>query len=301
MKLIKFKNIKTVSENTIKTGNENIDDFLSNDKGFVIGSSYFLTGTSGAGKTTFAILIQKMLKYNITAFYSREMSSCSVKSQTERLGVEHNNAFIADKDSCKTIDVFIKEIDKVKPSLVIVDSLQVILKEDYPNISEETACFEMIQKLRNWTEKNNSVLIVVGHVNKDNGFEGKNTIQHMFDAHMEMVYDKKKNTRILSWAKNRKGDAGKILYYEFGKNTMEFFTKNQYLAKTKNLKFEDFIAEAIYSFIDSLDKNHVNYKNFKKEFFSEIKELTKTNKNSFEFSISSLYLVRKLIKKYYIK
>lgn len=264
-----YSEVQVLTEPTIKTGNEILDAFISRDNGFVVGSSIFLTGTSGAGKTTLAFILQKTFENYRSSLYSREMSAVAVKHQLKRYSLEHNNAFIADKDMCPNMDAYINELEVLKPSLVIVDSLQVIAKEDYKDISEEAAAFEIIQKLRVWTEKNNAVLIIVGHVNKDGGFEGKNTIEHMFDAHLEMIYDKKRGTRTLSWAKNRKGIVGEVLYYEFGEETIEFYTESQYEIKKEKMSMVAFLNKSFEEYFKVIKAEHKNspyYKEFTTEF-----------------------------------
>lgn len=300
MKSVNYTEVEIKSDLTIKTGEENLDSFLSNDGGLVVGTSIFLTGTSGAGKTTLAIILQRLLKNYKTALYSREMSASRVKGQMKRYVVDHKNAYIADKKICPTLDFFIEDLNEMKPKVVIVDSLQVIMKEDYVNISDEVSGFEIIQKLRSWAEENEAVLIVVGHVNKDGGFEGKNTIQHMFDAHMEMIFDKKKRTRTISWEKNRNGSTESTLYYEFGKNSIDFYTCEQFEAIKNNKTLEDYISESISAFLRSLNKKHSNYPLFKKELSKKVDELSKSERSLIEINVECLLLIKNLLEKYEI-
>jgi len=300
MKSVNYFKVKIKSDLTIKTGEEIFDSFLSTDGGFVEKSAIFLTGTPGAGKTTLAIILQKLLKNYKTSLYSREMTASSVKNQMKRYEIQHENAYIADKEMCNNIASFIEELNELMPKVVIIDSLQVIMKEDYCDISPEKSAFEIIQKLRNWTDKNDAVLIVVGHVNKDGEFEGRNTIQHMFDAHLEMIFDKKKNTRIISWAKNRLGSVGQVLYYEFGEESMEFFTKEQYDILKNHKTLEEYILETVYTFMDSINKKSPYYTDFQKEFYEKMDELSKSSKNLFETNIKVLVIVKELLNKYKI-
>lgn len=300
MKSIIYQDVKVKTDSTIKTGIETLDSFLSNEGGFVEGSAIFLTGTPGAGKTTFAVVLQRMLKQYKTALYSREMTASRVKVQMNRYSIKHANAFIADKEMCGTLDSFIEDLDEFLPKVVIIDSLQFIMKEDYPNQSAETSSFDIIQKLRAWTDKNNAVLIVVGHVNKDGEFEGRNTIQHMFDSHMEMIYNKKRGTRTISWAKNRNGAVGEILYYEFGEDSIEFFTLQQFEAIKNNKSLEDCVSEMIKTFISSLDKKNANYPAFKAEMREEFKKIYNYNidLDLLEANLMCINSIKKLLTKY---
>lgn len=298
MKSVNYSKVKIKSDLTVKTGEKIFDSFLSTDGGFVEKSAIFLTGTPGAGKTTLAIILQKLLKKYKTLLYSREMSASGVKNQMKRYEIKHPNAYITDKEMCQNLSSFIDELNEFIPKVVIIDSLQVIMKEDYSDIPAEKSAFEIIQKLREWTDKNNAVLIVVGHVNKDGEFEGRNTIQHMFDAHLEMIFDKKKNIRTISWAKNRFGAVGKILYYKFGKESIEFYTKEQYDILSGEKTLESYISEMVELFIGSLDKKNKNYNKFKGELFQKVEELSEANCSLFETNIEILVTIKELLVKY---
>lgn len=260
--LQKFVNVECRGVPTLLTGNEKIDNFASNKGGFVIGSAIFFTGTSGAGKTTFSVFLQKMFSEFKTALYSREMQSSAVKEQTERLGVYHENALIADINDCKNVFEFIEAIDVEKPKVIIIDSLQVILKEDCTEGKVEQELWDLIAKLRQWVYDNNAVLFVIGHVNKDGTFEGPNTIKQMFDAHMHMEFNQKKNERILSWTKNRKGDTSAKLYYSFTKNDMLFFTEDEWYSRTSDVTLCDILLSQVQKFIDSINRQHPAFKEY---------------------------------------
>lgn len=298
MRSINYSKVKTVKEPTIKTGNKVFDKFLSNDGGFVVGSAIFLTGTPGAGKTTLSIVLQKLLENCVTSLYSREMSSSSLLLQMERYKIQHKNAFIADKNTCKNLDEYVKELDELKPVVVIIDSLQVIIKEDYAGAPQEICAFNIIQRLRAWTEANNAILIVIGHVNKNGEFEGRNTIEHMFDAHLEMIFNKVKNTRTLSWTKNRKGPSDQTLFYMFGDKSIDFYTKEQFQHIKENKQFEDFIVEAMTNYLNSLDNSSENYKAFKKELKKEFDSIANRNCSFLDKTIKCIHSIKEKVQKY---
>ncbi len=305
MKLLQVKHINYTSPvkkkqivKILKTGNEVLDHFISEAGGFVTGSAIFLTGTPGAGKTTLAYMIQKLLEGYKTSLYSREMSKDSVMEQMQRYEIKHKNAFITDRSMYKNIEEYIKDLDIFMPSLVIIDSLQIILEEDFANSPPEKSAFNIIQSLRDWTDKNSAVLIVIGHVNKDGSFEGKNTIEHLFDAHLEMIFNKVKSTRILSWTKNRKGPIEDVLYYVFGKETIEFYTKEQYQRMKDGKKLEDFIFESIISYMKSLNRTCPNYKIFRSEIRKEIDSIMKEKLRIIDSSLKCIKIIEKKARKY---
>jgi len=292
-RLQKYTKVQTRNVPTLLTGNSKIDNFTSNKGGFVIGSCIFFTGTSGAGKTTFSVLLQKLFKDVKSALYSREMEAGDVEEQTERLGIDHENALIADKSDCDNVDEFIEAIDEEKPKVVIVDSLQVLMKEDCNEGKMETELWNLIAKLRTWTSKNDAVLFVIGHVNKDGSFEGPNTTKQMFDAHMHMDFDQKKNERTLSWTKNRKGSTTTTLKYEFTANDMVFYTEDEWAAKGGSTTLMDKIDAVVQSYVSNLNKKHPMYEVFKTVLKAELKAMPK-NLTADEITMRSFALIHEL-------
>jgi len=300
MKSINYSDVKIdhSAEEALKTGDDTLDQFISGVGGFVRGSAIFLTGTPGAGKTTFSVVLQKFFENIKTSLYSREMTNSSVVMQMERYKILHHNAFIVDRSMCASIEDYMRELDDMKPSIVIIDSLQILLKEDFIDVPADTAAFNLIQNLRAWTDKNNAVLIVIGHVNKDGSFEGKNTIEHLFDAHLEMIFDKGKNTRTLSWSKNRKGSIDQTLFYVFGEKSLEFYTAEQYQNIKQEKDLEDFILEAALNFMKSLDRKSPQYKEFQKDLNQQISLIMEANLNRLDTTISCIKVIQKKIEEY---
>src|SRR5574343_298121 len=112
MKSVNYNKIKEASDfQSIIIDEEKLNAFFSKGGGLVEKSAIFLTGTSGAGKTTFATFLQKLILSKKTSFYSREMSSESLKKMVGRNNIDHNNAFIVDGEKCKNLDEYIQEID----------------------------------------------------------------------------------------------------------------------------------------------------------------------------------------------
>lgn len=214
--LLKIKDVEHKNEPALKTGQDIFDNWFSNSGGIVLGSAIYVSGTSGAGKTTLMANIMEWLNNEVSCLYSREMRLSPLLKQVPNL-VNAENAFVADVESCPDFETFVNEIETIKPKIIIIDSLQVIAKEDYvlkKTKSEEEACYYIIQVLREYIHKNNAILFLIGHNTKDGNFAGANTIIQMMDAHIDMVFDKKENTRTMSWGvKNRKGKMGSIPYF----------------------------------------------------------------------------------------
>jgi predicted ATP-dependent serine protease len=300
-KSILFENVIVYNEPTILTNKERFDDWFSSDGGIVNGSAIYVSGTSGAGKTTLMVNLMKWLAPRKVSMYLREMEGRNVKTQTKNVKIPKGSAYISDAKSCPTFKEYMQEIEDLKPEFVIVDSLQVIAKEDYEiegKMSEDDASYYIIKTLREWCSKNNSTLFLIGHNTKDGNFAGRNTLIQMMDAHIVMEHDKKNECRIISWGqKNRKGPMG-MLYYTFEKNGIDFHTEEEWSCvedKKENKSYELIIIEQTVLYIESLDKKDKNVKNLKKEYNRNMKVLNKIDCET-EFTSKYVEMVSLLLK-----
>ncbi len=301
----KAKNYSEVTlskEQTILTSNDLLDDFWSTDNGLVRGSAILLTGTSGAGKTTFAYFLQKIFEDIKTYLYSREMSAGLVKKQMKRNALDHKNAFIADGNSIPHFDEFMKEIYLVKPQVIIIDSIQIIMDNDLSNISnDKDAAQYVINAVRKWAEKTNGAAIVIGQLTKEGDFKGPSDIEFLFDGHLKMEYNKKKNERSMFWVKNRLGAVGE-LFYTFEIGGLKFYTPDQWACAKDKLDLQDFIDKAIRSYITLINSDSPNYKRFQTEFRKEVKEMQEVkNIKGIRLTVEVITLLQSYLDKYNLK
>jgi predicted ATP-dependent serine protease len=265
MKSKSFNQIELLNEKTIKTGNILFDEWFSKDGGIVPGSIIFVTGTSGAGKTTLMVNLMNWLKGYKLSLYSREMSIGSIKDQMSGYKFNNPTAYFVDETDCSNLDEYFKELEAVKPEFVIVDSLQAIAIADFPEMGEEKASIIVRQKLEQWCRLNGATLFLIGHNTKDNEFAGKNTNMQMVDAHMVLEYDQKTETRKIFWGKkNRKGPMGK-LYYTINNGEISFSESSPNDSIGGNVSFYSDFEKFVKGYISKINKNDENLKIFKKE------------------------------------
>jgi predicted ATP-dependent serine protease len=284
-----YEDVKVFNTPTLKTNKKCFDDWFSADGGIVFGSAIYVSGTSGAGKTTLMVNLMKWLAPNKTSMYLREMEGRNVKYQTRNIKMPKGSAYFSDAITCPTFEDYMEELEVLKPIVVIVDSLQVIAKEDYAiqsKMTEDEANYHIIKTLREWCSKNNAILFLIGHNTKDGNFAGRNTLIQMMDAHIVMEHDKKEESRKIYWGqKNRKGPMG-MLYYVFGKDEIEFKTEEEWNLKSSQINYLDVIVKQTEKFVNSLDKKSPKVKTFLKEWKKLMKEANKIE-NDVEY-ISSL-------------
>lgn len=280
IKSINFNEIVTFSEPTIFTGKEKFDQWFSADGGIVVGSAVYVSGTSGAGKTTLMVNLMNWLEDYKSSAYFREMEDRHVKLQTKNLEFNHKNAFVCDAKSCATFDDYMNELDLLKPKVVIIDSLQVIAKEDYALkgiMSEDAACYEIIKRLRDWISENNAILFLIGHNTKEGDFAGKNTIIQMIDSHIVMTFEKKNNSRTIEWGtKNRKGPMGS-LYYTFEKTGIDFHTTEEWESRTQNKNFRESFITFATSYVSTINTKNESGEKFVNEYNKALKKINKSD------------------------
>lgn len=293
MKSKSFASIKTLSEPTIKTGNHLFDEWFSRDGGIVSGTKIFVTGNSGAGKTTLMINIMNWLKNIKSSFYSREMSVSAIKHQVSGLQFDHDNAFFVDDAQCPRLEDYLMELEELKPQIVIVDSLQAIAQQDYPEIGEEKASVMVRLKIEKWCNDNAAILFLIGHNTKENEFAGKNTNMQMLDAHMVLEYDKKSNVRTIYWGKkNRKGPMGS-LNYRIVDGNIEFYKNGE------GVCFSDEFASFISGYLKNFDDDPERVKQAKLELNQTSDRLYKINKDHYNGYVSQfISSAYKILRKY---
>lgn len=286
---------------TVKIGEEKLDKLFSNEGGIEWANLIFLTGTSGAGKTTLCKKIQSLISEHISAFYSREMLSSLVKKQTLRLEITHRNAFIADVKEYPHFNDFMKMIEeRGDVKILILDSIQRIA-EDFTKtgMSLEAAMRHIYSVLIDWKDRTNGIVILIGQVTKDGDFQGANFLKHDADAHVHMVYDSKKNTRTIETTKNRMGKLDK-LYYEIldSSETLKFYSEKEFDLKDKKRKFDDYLLEVVVEYINTVDKKNPSYAAFRAEVKERMEKINVENTNVFKVTMDMAQMLNELTKKY---
>jgi len=292
MKTINSIKNNIIVEDSLKTGQTDFDAWFSRNGGMVLGSAIYVSGTSGAGKTTLMANIMTWVKDVVSVIYSREMLSEHLLNQVKDLDFS-NNANICDINDYKTFQDFMKEIWIIKPKILIIDSLQVIAKEDYVMndiCSEEKACYLIIKELREYTSQNNAVLFLIGHNTKDGEFAGVNTIMQMMDAHIDMVFDKKTGIRKMNWGvKNRKGPSDKSLEYSIENSKIVFKKEDDFLSEYRPYTELHEHLQEILENQKSLRCSPEQQKKVKKLLKSEILKNKKISRSDMELISKNIY------------
>lgn len=296
-----YQDVEISTVPTVKIGEEKLDKLFSNEGGIEWANLIFLTGTSGAGKTTLCKKIQSLISEHVSAFYSREMLSSLVKKQTLRLEITHRNAFIADVKEYPHFNDFMKMIEeRGDVKILILDSIQRIAEDFTKNgMSLEAAMRHIYSVLIDWKDRTNGIVILIGQVTKDGDFQGANFLKHDADAHVHMIYDSKKNTRTIETTKNRMGKLDK-LYYEIldSSETLKFYSQKEFELKDKKIIFDDYLTKTVFEYIESLDKNNLSYNDFIGEWNAFLNDLDASNTDTFQITMLLFAELKRLNVKY---
>jgi DNA repair protein RadA/Sms len=180
--------------------------------GIVYGSIILIAGEPGIGKSTLLLQDALELKDIVTLYISGEESEQQIKMRADRLKIRNENFYLLTETS---IHIIFQEIKKLKPELVIVDSVQTLqsdLIDSSPgSISQVRECAAAFQRFAKETD---TPVFLIGHIIKDGTIAGPKLLEHMVDTVLQFEGDRHYAYRILRTLKNRFGNASELGIYE---------------------------------------------------------------------------------------
>ncbi len=201
--------LKPVTKQRISIGIEEVDLVLGG--GLVKGSVLLFGGFPGIGKSTLVWQVASRIKDQV-AYVAGEESPDQIKIRADRLGGATKNIYVFDD---RNIDNVIVSLRELKPSLVIVDSIQTVYD---PSVSGSAGNIVQVRtcalKLIDYAKKNNVAMIIIGHVTKDGEVAGPKTLEHLVDGVFYLEGSQTGQERFLRAVKNRFGSTDEIAIFE---------------------------------------------------------------------------------------
>ena len=191
------------------TGVSEFDRVL--DGGLVPGSVTLVSGEPGIGKST--LLLQIAASWTGRSLYvSAEESAQQVRLRAERLGAVGENMFLV---SAMSLGDIVGHIDKVQPTLVVVDSVQTIADETVESapgsVTQVRECaFRLVQEAK----ARDIAVIIVGHVTKDGNIAGPRLLEHVVDTVVSFEGDRLHPLRMVRAIKHRFGTTNELGLFE---------------------------------------------------------------------------------------
>lgn len=214
-----LNNIELSNEIRITTNISEFDRVLGG--GLVQGSLVLLAGDPGIGKSTLVLQTcgllcesSKIQGQKKVLYVSAEESSNQIKLRADRLSIKAESLYIYPQTNLEFIK---KEIENIKPDVVVIDSIQAIYTQ---NMSSSAGSVSQIRECCNYlmqmAKTQNITVIVIGHVTKDGNIAGPKVLEHMVDTVIYFEGDKYKSYRLLRATKNRFGNTSEVGIFEMG-------------------------------------------------------------------------------------
>ena len=196
----------------LTTGIAELDRVLGG--GIVPGGLMLVGGDPGIGKSTLLLQVCR----NISAggrpvlYVSGEESLHQIKMRAERVGNFTDDL----KLLCETDLDHIRDcIEKEKPELVIIDSIQTMYMDTVSSSPGSVSQVrEATSQLLQIAKGGHIPVFIVGHVTKDGSVAGPRVLEHMVDTVLYFEGDRHASYRILRAVKNRFGSTNEIGVFE---------------------------------------------------------------------------------------
>ncbi|HLR59978.1 MAG TPA: DNA repair protein RadA [Pseudogracilibacillus sp.] len=182
--------------------------------GIVPGSMVLIGGDPGIGKSTLLLQISNQVaKQGRGVLYiSGEESIQQTKLRADRLKVTSDELYVLTETNLQYIT---HQIVEDKPSLVIIDSIQTMFKEDVASApGSVTQVRECTMELMKIAKTHGIPIFLVGHVTKEGAIAGPRMLEHMVDAVLYFEGERHHTYRILRSVKNRFGSTNEMGIFE---------------------------------------------------------------------------------------
>jgi DNA repair protein RadA/Sms len=209
-KAIALTNVSSNEQERIITKDAELNRVLGG--GIVAGSIVLVAGEPGIGKSTL-FLQQGLLLDNLTVLYiSGEESEQQIKMRADRLKLKNDNFYLLTETTTQTI---FQEIKKLKPQLVIVDSIQTLQSNFIDSSAGSVSQIrETAAEFQRFAKETNTPVFLIGHITKDGSIAGPKILEHMVDTVLQFEGDRHYAYRILRTLKNRFGNTSELGIYE---------------------------------------------------------------------------------------
>lgn len=145
-------------------------------------------------------------------YVSGEESAEQTRLRADRLDALHDSLLVAAETD---LDHITSLVEKEKPKLVIIDSIQTVYHPDVASAPGSVAQVrESTGRLMRLAKDHGVAVMIVGHVTKSGAIAGPRLLEHMVDAVLYFEGDRHHTYRILRAVKNRFGSTNEIGVFE---------------------------------------------------------------------------------------
>jgi DNA repair protein RadA/Sms len=215
-KTLALNEVITKETYRVETSDKELNRVLGG--GIVPGSIVLVAGEPGIGKSTLFLQMGLQLKDAIVLYISGEESEQQIKMRADRIHSNKNlpspneNFYLLTEISTQVI---FNEIKKLRPDLIIVDSIQTLqspfIDSSPGSVSQLKECAAEFQQ---FAKETNTPVFLIGHITKEGSIAGPKLLEHMVDTVLQFEGDRHYAYRILRTLKNRFGSTSELGIYE---------------------------------------------------------------------------------------
>jgi len=190
------------------------------NRGMVNGAIMLIVGEPGIGKSTLLTQVVVSMLANsknsdisnqTIAYVCGEENPAQIALRINRLKENNYNQDNLVFISSTNVDSIAKAIKKIKPAVVVVDSIQTLTTFDLAgsagSVGQVRECAERLTTL---AKNLNIPIFLVGHVTKEGTISGPKVLEHIVDSVLELSGDRTGDLRILRSVKNRFGATDEV-------------------------------------------------------------------------------------------
>ncbi|MER6510871.1 DNA repair protein RadA [Nonomuraea sp. NPDC001636] len=203
------------------TGVSELDRVLGG--GLVPGAVVLLAGEPGIGKSTLLLEAAARIAERTTVLYvTGEESAAQVRLRADRIGAIQDNLYLAAETE---LSALITHVDKVEPSLLVVDSVQTVGSAQTTGVpGGVTQVREVAANLVRMAKERNLATVLVGHVTKEGSIAGPRTLEHLVDVVLNFEGDRHSRLRMVRAIKNRFGPTDEVGCFDLHERGIEGIT-----------------------------------------------------------------------------
>ncbi len=185
--------------------------------GLVPGSLVLLGGDPGIGKSTLLLQSARAMAGRASVLYvSAEESAQQVKLRWRRLAPMEEAAdadfqLLAETD----LELVLQELEALRPAVAIIDSIQALhdaeLTSAPGSVAQVRECAAALARI---AKRQDTALLLVGHVTKEGALAGPKVLEHLVDAVLTFEGDRFASHRLLRAVKNRFGATHELGVFE---------------------------------------------------------------------------------------
>lgn len=197
----------------MRSGIGELDRVLGN--GVVPGSVVLMAGEPGVGKSTLLLEVASRwaaIDGRKALYVTAEESAGQVRGRAERTDALRERLYLAAESN---LDVVFGHVEQIKPSLLIVDSVQTMHAPGVEGVPGGVAQSRAVTAALTTLAKTTHLpILLVGHVTKDGNVAGPRVLEHLVDVVLNFEGDRQSSLRMLRGIKNRFGATDEVGCFE---------------------------------------------------------------------------------------